>query len=354
MPNKVNKGEWAELFVFLKALSDGKIYAADENLEKVEQLFYVILSAIKNENGILKEYKRVEKRQKIILLENQTESIAIPMEEFEMFSNIVLDSIKSGIGTFEIPEIEPFLQKIKLTKIKASNDTKKDIVFKIHDDFTGAEPQIGFSIKSYIGSKPTLLNASGATKIQYQLSKLLSVQDLKKLHEIEGRTKIKDRVQFLHDKEIKLEFDKMANTIFHRNLQMIDYRMPEILGYLFLSSYFVNGKAIPDVVDYYCEHFKEDKELVSHKVKDLLVAIALGMEPNTKWTGLEEANGGYIVVKEDGQILCYHIYDRNKLREYLYKKTKFDSPSSKRTGAGTVSETEYDEQIFSLTTQIRF
>ena len=36
MPNKVNKGEWAELFVFLKALSDGKIYAADENLEKVE------------------------------------------------------------------------------------------------------------------------------------------------------------------------------------------------------------------------------------------------------------------------------------------------------------------------------
>ena len=41
MPNRVNKGEWAELFVFLKALSDGKIYAADEKLEKIEELFYV-------------------------------------------------------------------------------------------------------------------------------------------------------------------------------------------------------------------------------------------------------------------------------------------------------------------------
>ncbi|HEM5209197.1 TPA: HpaII family restriction endonuclease [Streptococcus suis] len=46
MPNKVNKGEWAELFVFLKALSDGKIFAADERLNKIEHLFYTILSAL--------------------------------------------------------------------------------------------------------------------------------------------------------------------------------------------------------------------------------------------------------------------------------------------------------------------
>ena len=81
----------------------------------------------------------------------------------------------------------------------------------------------------------------------------------------------------------------------------------------------------------------------------MLVAVALGMEPNTKWNGLEDANGGYIVVKDDGEVL----YDRNKLREYLYRNTKFDSPSSKRTGAGLVSE-EAENQIFSLTIQIRF
>ena len=65
-------------------------------------------------------------------------------------------------------------------------------------------------------------------------------------------------------------------------------------------------------------------EIIIHKVKDLLVAVALGMEPNTKWTGLEDANGGYIVVKDDGEVLCYHIYDRNKLRNYLFRNTKFD------------------------------
>ena len=55
MPNKVNKGEWAELYVFLKALSEGKIYAADADLNKIPDLFYMILSAIKIENNVQKE-----------------------------------------------------------------------------------------------------------------------------------------------------------------------------------------------------------------------------------------------------------------------------------------------------------
>lgn len=353
MPNKVNKGEWAELFVFLKALSDGKIYAADENLEKVEKLFYVILSAIKNEDGILKEFKRSQSSNEIILLENDSECLQIPVNEFEYFSNVVLEAVKNGAGTFVIPEIEPFLSRIKLTKIKASSDSKKDVIFKIHDEFTGAEPKIGFSIKSYIGSKPTLLNASGATRVQYSLSKNLSKDDLEIVNQIAGRTKIKDRVQFIKDKSISLDFEKILNETFSRNLKMIDSRMPEFLGYLFLNSYFVKGKAIPDVVDLYCDKYGEDGEIISHKVKDLLVAVALGMEPNTRWNGLEDVNGGYIVVKDDGEVLCYHIYDRNKLREYLYRSTKFDSPSSKRTGAGIVTE-EAGEQKFTLTIQIRF
>ena len=126
MPNKVNKGEWAELFVFLKALSDGKIHAADENLEKVEELFYVILSAIKEEDNVLKEFKHCRTSNKIILLENDSECVQIPIAEFEYFSSVVLEAIKTGTGTFEIPEIEPFLSKIRITKIKASSDSKKD------------------------------------------------------------------------------------------------------------------------------------------------------------------------------------------------------------------------------------
>lgn len=353
MPNKVNKGEWAELFVFLKALSVGKIHAADENLNKVEQLFYVILSAIKMEHGNRREYLIQHDEANVVLYENNVEQAKIPLTQFVSFSETVLTAIKEGTGTFEIPDVEPFLNQLKISQIKANSDSKKDIVFKIHDDFTGAEPEIGFSIKSYVGSKPTLLNASGATKIQYQLSSSLPKTVVAEINSIGGKSKIKDRISALSKKSIQLEFEQLPNAIFHRNLQLIDYRMPELLANLFLTSYFVKGKSIQDVVKLFCLEYDEDEELVSYKIKDLLVAIALGMEPNTKWTGLEDANGGYIVVKEDGEILCYHIYDRNKLKEYLYRHTKFDSPSSGRTGAGLIFE-ENSVQKFSLTVQIRF
>ena len=36
-----NKGEWSELYVFMKLLSQGRVYAANEKVEKIED---VILS----------------------------------------------------------------------------------------------------------------------------------------------------------------------------------------------------------------------------------------------------------------------------------------------------------------------
>ena len=33
---KLNKGEWSEVYVFLKLLAEGKLYAADKDLKKIE------------------------------------------------------------------------------------------------------------------------------------------------------------------------------------------------------------------------------------------------------------------------------------------------------------------------------
>ena len=36
MPNlSGNKGEWSEIYIFLKLMSDGKVYAADKNRRKI-------------------------------------------------------------------------------------------------------------------------------------------------------------------------------------------------------------------------------------------------------------------------------------------------------------------------------
>lgn len=53
---KANKGEWSEIYVFLKLLSEGKIYAADENLNKINDVFYSLIKIIRNENDNTFEY----------------------------------------------------------------------------------------------------------------------------------------------------------------------------------------------------------------------------------------------------------------------------------------------------------
>jgi hypothetical protein len=43
---KLNKGEWSEVYVFLKLLAEGKLYAADKDLKKIKDIYYSVLEII--------------------------------------------------------------------------------------------------------------------------------------------------------------------------------------------------------------------------------------------------------------------------------------------------------------------
>ena len=347
---KFNKGEWSELLVFLSVLFDGKLHAADEDLNKIDELFYVVLKAIRNNV----EYV-IEEHPQLKIINTDGSELVVSTEIFEDEISSLYKKIKETSGSsFEIEEVQPLLQKLDIVSIKAQSSQKGDLTVQIHDTYTGFKPTIDFSIKSYIGGAPTLLNASSATVFSYLVNAPFADDLIEATNKIDGTSKIKDRIAFLNSQGVGLQFyKKELDETFSFNLKMIDSRMPDILAGLVLTSYFVKGKKMRDVVKLFCENFDESEELMEHKVKDLLVAIALGMVPKTKWLGIDEANGGYIIVKAEGEIVCYHIYDRNRLRNYLYQNTKFDSPSSKRTRAGELFK-EDDKVKFRLTCQIRF
>ncbi|MED1608075.1 HpaII family restriction endonuclease [Cytobacillus kochii] len=350
MKFKYNKGEWSEFYVFLHTLASGKLYAADSNMNKVSDVYYKILSSIKRNV----EYKRDTSTSQIIF-EYDGLQVTIPIKTFEDMESIIIEKIKVGKGTFCIPEINSLIDQLKINSIKERSNTKGDIILKIHDDVTGFEPTLSFSIKSYLGSKPTLLNASNGTILKYKPSAPLTLEAVQSINAITGSSKVKDRISALRSLNIDLQYKDVPAFIFKENMQMIDYRLPEILSQIFLESYFVKGKRISEVVhSYLVNNPNENARIIKYKVQEFLVAIALGMVPLTEWTGLDEANGGYIVVKDNAEVLCYHIYDRNRLKEYLYNHTKFDTPSTGRTNAGLLVPDEHGEMEFSLTMQIRF
>jgi len=77
------------------------------------------------------------------------------------------------------------------------------------------------------------------------------------------------------------------------------------------------------------------------------------MMPSKVWSGEYDATGGYLVIKEDGDILCYHIYNKNEFEDYLYNNTKLETASSSRHKFGTIYETN-GKLYFNLNLQIRF
>jgi HpaII restriction endonuclease len=90
-----------------------------------------------------------------------------------------------------------------------------------------------------------------------------------------------------------------------------------------------------------------------YKIKHFLTDSALGMTGSKVWLGAYDITGGYLIVKKDGDVLCYHVYNRNQFEDYLFANTKLDTPSSTRHEFGTVYE-ENEQLYFALNLQIRF
>ena len=135
--------------------------------------------------------------------------------------------------------------------------------------------------------------------------------------------------------------------------------MPNILAYIVLDYYSSNFSKITDLVENIEKnnplHFNiaNNHKFYEYKIKKFLTDVALGMMPSKIWDGTYDVTGGYLVVKEDGEVLSYHIYNKNKFENYLYHNTKLETASSSRHDFGIIYK-ENGKFFIKLNLQIRF
>lgn len=353
-----NKGEWSEIYTLFRLLGEGKVHAGDANLNKLD-LYYPILNIIREE-GKLYEYKPQVEQNIVVVDENCNELIRIPMARFMEESLLLLNAIKkSNERAFEIPSTERFMNKIGCTKLKAASKDKADIHIVIHDLRTNMTPKLGFSIKSQLGSASTLLNAGETTNIRYRLSGG-NITD-EEIEEINGITGHIPRMQSLIGRGYKLEYSDIEHPIFKNNLLFLDTCMPEFIARcLMYDSMPCSTSLVKDAVKTMSIQnpmkFTGDDVLAfyEHKMKVLLLDSALGMTPAKEWKGRYDANGGYLVVRKDGEIVCYHFYNRNDVEDYLYNNTRFERASRSRYHYGALYRGDDGEVYIKLNLQIRF
>lgn len=353
-----NKGEWSEVYTLLKVIADKQLFAGDSNLNRVENLIFPIIKVLRDETNGTFEFSY---NKDLVIVKNNEEEIRVSVNEFQKQAHFLLTKLKEKTSaTFSIPEIEQFINSFNSYSLKAKSTVKSDIRIVIHDQRTGTNPELGFSIKSQLGGASTLLNAGKTTNFVYRVNKLnLSAKQIAEINAIDTRSKIKDRIEELQKLKGKLQFENPESSVFENNLVLIDSGLPkiisEILFLFFTSNYSKTSDLVAEIsnINPLGYNLENNHPFYSYKIKRFLTDIALGMMPSKVWTGELDATGGYLVVKDDGEILCYHIYNRNEFEDYLFSNTKLETASSTRHEFGTVYEQD-GQLYFKLNLQIRF
>ena len=354
-----NRGEWSEVYVLLRVLADGKLHPADGALNKIAGTCYPIIKVLRKELATDLEFVR---NSEITIIDGHTQApiAVLPAEEFAKNADILLSHIRSGTGTFAVPETERFMRNIGCVRVKATPIGKSDIVIVIHDHRTGYAPELGFSIKSRLGSSATLLNASLSTNFTYKVTTGSACRTgAESIDRLGATVKLRDLLNLAEQYTWAVEFQNVQSEVFTANLQMIDLLMPQILAELLLLYYRGRASRLSELTDLVASrntvglNTEYALPTYKHKIKNFLTATAMGMTPSSVWNGDYDSTGGFIVVKEDGEVLCYHIFNWNDFREYLYQNTKLETASTRKHKFGNLYS-EQGDLYLKLNLQIRF
>ena len=344
-----NRGEWSELYAIGYLITRGGGFAADEFTKLDPSIFYKVLEIVDNPSGQSETiYKLHETEVEVFqngvaVIRIAKDVIAIKLTSF--FEDLL---VHAQAHAFSLTSGQEFMQLIHKDKISASSSLTADLHLILEDIETKAEaPVKGFSIKSEIGSPATVFNASKSTNLTYKISGKGSPKPFKKVNAV------KANIQNLVSDGFTLDFEKFDNPIFEKSLKNIDSNLPQYLAEVLLAYTHSTTRNLRKICEIAFPKSKEDSEIKIQKVKKFLSAASMGLKAATEWSGYPEDFGGMLLVKKDGDVLFYYLYNMKKFEEYLFNNLRFETPFASRHGFGQVYK-EGNDFFLKLNLQIRY
>lgn len=360
-PKKIthNKGEWSELLTFVKLLVEQQLFLADAKLNPTENKLFIHKVTTENLNL---EFFILDKSTIEIVDKKTTEKKQLKISDLlnQQTLKILTETIISKTGTFEIPEFEVIQNALGFSVVKGGHSNQKaDILLDISSESFARKNHEGFGIKSYLGAKPTLLNASGNTNFIFRIDGLCA-EKIDEINAIDTATKLRDRIVAIENNGGSFHYISAEKEAMTHNLKMVDSLMPEIVAHILLAFYKQRISAISNIIDFIHEqtllntqiHYGE-KIVLQNKIQRLLVDVLLGFFAGSKWDGAYQANGS-IVMKNSADCVAFHIIDLESLKTYLYENIKLDTPSTTRHRFGKLFIEKDNKLYFKLNLQLRF
>lgn len=345
-----NKGEWSELYCLLRLMYERQLLGVNESLMLTGDTFPLYGGLLKIEAF---QDLRFDLLDTSVSFENNTIQYKFDYARIEELSSLTLNAIKANKKrTFSVIAVENFFNQLNCVSLKANVKDKVDLVFKVLDPLTKSPQYYGFSVKSFLGSSPTLVNASKTTNFTF---KVTFKEKSKKTFQV---LKSKKLCRALNDNEIKFVFDHMDSLIYENNLMKIDLHLPLILAELLKLYYTEHSCHLKELVDVLKEKNPlnlKNTELYKDKIMDFLFYSSVGLMPKTPWEGRHDVDGGCLVVQESGDIKTFYFLKKEYVyyfKRYLIEHAFLDTASNRRHGFGSLYE-ENNQAYLKLNLQIR-
>jgi len=346
-----NKGEWSELYTFLYLIDNPNLVVVNENLQSKNSTTFKILEFL-----LANKTKYILDKNKVIKLSSDNLTKEYDMGYIEKHHKILLQKImahKSAKGTFDIDDMQSLIDDLlDGDKLKGSSKVKGDLEAFVEDSIQNRSVHISYNIKSNLGASATLLNASSHTNFIYEITNI-DDEIMAKSNAISTRTKLIDKCSFLQSNGAKFSFVKTQSMVFENNLKLIDSSLDEILSKVLILSYEKNEKDIQKLLALIIDD-EVSETYYKKKIGDFANAVTFGMRASENWNGVNEVNGGILLVTKKGEVFLLDlIYFKDIVDRYLIDNIKLDSPSSTRYKMFEVYK-EDDRYFFKLNLQIRF
>ncbi len=337
-----NEEEWSKMYTFFKVLADGKINVADDSFNAVPRKYYKVIEILRKEHEQDNRYIRLDDRIHIVVPTgngNAAEELDFTIEDFATNSKLLFNYLKTKSGrSLKFPDIEAFMSELRIHSIKDVGN-KRDITIKIEDFHSHIKDTLGFSIKSLIGKDSTLFNAGAGTNFIFEVT----FPDKNHLPDIDqfnrntynAKHKIGARLKALEEEYgANITFIGTQSRTFQRNLQLVDYCLPSILAEALMTYYRDGISSIASCINILTEQnplgfdMEDGQPFYEYKMRRFLQDAAMGLYAETTWHGVYDATGGQIIVKDDGDIVCYHIYEQNRFLNFLVNNTRFEQAAT--------------------------
>lgn len=340
---KATKRELGEIYAFFRLLADGKVYMGTPQVQKdMNRCRPVALIQREEHDGTRRYYIEAGEVRMVsgevdrngqFVPKNEAEPVTFPRTDFGEAADYILDILKKASGEeVEVPDgLEGFLDAVRIYDLEAKTDDRTD--FKVA--FWQADvPLTGLCVRCRLSPMNPLLDGGRTANLKLEQTGVkFAVPTVNKVNALpESPNEVAERMLMIERLGGVLKYSDVADRVFRCNLLMIDLHFPRMLAEMVRLMHLEGITRVSELTERIKElnPLKIKDELIQkhrfyeYKMKQFLLALALGMRPAKIFNGADSAVEGMLLVDGQGEVLCYHQSCRQDFAEFLYLNTRFE------------------------------